>query len=107
MARQKQTVVSFRVDHHLAEILNHLPDKSGFIRDAILQRFHAMCPFCRGRGVMPQVIARWFEGQLPEYQSVECRCCHYLYPVEVLSKARPPRGQSFICPHCLEHGHSH
>ena len=62
MARQKQTVVSFRVDGHLAEILENLPDKSAFIRDAVLRRVHGVCPSCQGRGVLPCLIADWLQA---------------------------------------------
>ncbi|MBI4580743.1 MAG: hypothetical protein HY718_13635 [Planctomycetes bacterium] len=108
MAQQKQTVVSFRVDHHLAEILNNLPDKSAFIREAILRRFHTECPFCRGRGVLPGLIAEWFETQLPRLKTIECKCCNYRYPVDILPpEALTGPGDDFVCSHCREHGHVH
>src|SRR5690349_20488036 len=101
MSQSKQTVVSFRVDQHLAEILNQLPDKSTFIREAIMRRFHTSCPFCQGRGVLPKVIAEWISAQVPEFKTSECTCCHYLYPVELVQeelKAHP--HEAFVCPHC-------
>lgn len=108
MAQQKQTVVSFRVDQHLAEILNSLPDKSTFIRDAILQRFHAVCPFCKGRGVLPTMIAEWLESKVPDYESVECQCCHYEYPTDLVKHELKSRGRGrFVCPHCDAHEHGH
>ena len=106
--QQKQIVVSFRVDQHLAEILNELPDKSAFIRDAILQRFHTVCPFCQGRGVLPQLLAQWLKAHVPNFEAVECTCCHFAYPAEMLreqtSETDPP---SFVCPHCEQHEHLH
>jgi len=101
----KQTVVSFRVDQHLAEILNDIPDKSTFIRDAILQRFHTVCPFCRGRGVLPQVLAEWLKARTPDFETVECTCCHFVYPAEMAQTQAG--GQEFICPHCEQHDHLH
>jgi transposase-like protein len=108
MTQPKQTVVSFRVDQHLAEILNNLPDKSAFIRDAILQRFHAVCPFCQGRGVLPQIIAEWLTARLADVESVECTCCHYAYPTELVRHELKSAGKErFVCPHCGEHDHGH
>jgi hypothetical protein len=108
MTPQKQTVVSFRVDQHLAEILNSLPDKSAFIREAILRRFYTICPFCQGRGVLPQVIAGWLQSQIPASAFVECTCCHYVYPTEVIdAKAASSPADKFVCTHCDEHGHAH
>jgi hypothetical protein len=111
MGRQKQTVVSFRVDQHLAEVLNALPDKSSFIRDAILQRFHTACPFCEGRGVLPLAIAEWLQARLPDFEEIECDCCHFRYPAELAATyMRQESGEEapvFTCPHCQEHGHGH
>jgi hypothetical protein len=108
MAQQKQTVVSFRVDHHLAKILDNLPDKSTFIREAILRRFHAECPFCQGRGVLPRTIAEWLQAQLPAMKTVECKCCNYRYPVDALPESETPaHPNQFVCSHCREHGHAH
>ena len=107
MSQAKQTVVSFRVDQHLAEVLNSLPDKSTFIRDAILRRFYTTCPFCRGRGVLPQVILDWLRTRLPDYPAVECTCCHYQYPAELVAAPGEPDANPFVCPHCGEHDHAH
>lgn len=108
MAQQKQTVVSFRVDRHLAEVLNALPDKSAFIRDAILQRFHTVCPYCDGRGVLPKLIADWLDSKLPSFETVECACCHYQYPVDLVRQELKGKARGrFICPHCDEHEHGH
>ena len=108
MARQKQTVVSFRVDQHLAEILNNLPDKSTFIRDAVLRRFHTACPFCNGQGVIPKLIADWLEAQLPDYESFACACCHYRFPADLVQAEIADRGpEGFVCPHCADHDHDH
>src|ERR1051325_4569657 len=108
MAQQKQTVVSFRVDQHLAEILDALPDKSAFIREAILRRFYTTCPFCQGKGVLPQAILDWLRTRIPEYESIECTCCHYSYPTELVASSSDPNPPAdFICPHCGEHDHTH
>jgi hypothetical protein len=108
MTEQKQTVVSFRVDQHLAEILNEVPDKSAFIRDAILQRFHTVCPFCQGRGVLPKILADWLKNRIPDFEAVECTCCHYAYPAQMVqAQTDPSAPEPYICPHCEQHGHGH
>ena len=109
MSQNKQTVVSFRVDQHLADILNSLPDKSAFIREAIMRRFYTLCPFCNGRGVLPQAIAGWLQEKLPTYESIECDCCHYTYPIDLVPEQKTETNDStdFVCQHCQERNHSH
>lgn len=108
MSQTKQTVVSFRVDQHLAEMLNNLPDKSAFIREAILRRFHSACPFCQGRGVIPSVIAEWLASRLPAYETTECVCCHHQYPTELVeAELTDQREGAFTCAHCADHEHEH
>src|SRR5207237_10591921 len=54
----QETMLSFRVDRHLAETLMKLPDRSAFIRRAILRAFYRVCPACQGKGVLPEPAAR-------------------------------------------------
>lgn len=111
MAKQKDkgVVVSFRVDSHLADVLNMVPDRSSFIRDLILRSFYDTCPVCRGRGVLPKELSRWAAKQLKAEKVVECDCCLYGYPRSSLPPdAVPKRWQRrFVCPHCQAHEHVH
>ncbi len=109
MTKDKGVVVSFRVDRHLADVLNKVPDKSSFIRDVILRSFYEACPVCRGRGVVPEEISRWAEKHLESARTVECHCCLYGYPGSTLPRRRKSSGDGrrFVCPHCQSHGHGH
>lgn len=111
MAKDKGVIVSFRVDRHLADVLNKVPDKSSFIRDIIVRSFYETCPVCRGRGVVPEEISRWADGKLKTARAVECRCCLYGYPKSARPRARAraksAADERFVCPHCQSHGHKH
>ena len=109
MAKDKGVVVSFRVDRHLADVLNKVPDKSSFIRDVILRSFYESCPICRGRGVVPEELSRWAEQAMKGAETVECHCCLYAYPRSVMprEKGKKKGEDRFICPHCQAHGHAH
>ena len=106
MAKDKGVIVSFRVDRHLADVLNKAPDKAAFIRDIILRSFYESCPVCRGRGVVPEELARWTEAQLRAAGAVECHCCRYVYP-RPTGKGKKRDDEKFVCPHCQNHGHGH
>ncbi len=108
MAKDKGVVVSFRVDRHLADVLNKVPDKSSFIRDVILRSFYEACPVCRGRSVVPEEISRWAARQLDKAGAVECYCCLYSYPRSTIPRrGRPKDAKRFKCPHCQSHEHTH
>ncbi len=107
--KDKGVVVSFRVDSHLADVLNKVPDKASFIRDVILRSFYETCPVCRGRGVLPEELSRWAAKQLKADKATECGCCLYSYPRSSLPRdgETAPRRRRFVCPHCQTHGHTH
>ncbi len=107
MSKDKGVIVSFRVDRHLADVLNNVPDKSAFIRDVILRSFYETCPVCRGRGVLPEEISQWAEKHLKTGKLVECHCCRYGYPKSALPRKDAAARERFICPHCRSHGHGH
>ncbi len=104
MAGGKSVVVTFRVDAHLAEALDSLPDKSAFIRKALQRALHEPCPACGGEGVVDCDAADWLKGLLDRYGARKCSCCGTAFPPappedEVLDEAR--------CGHCSEVGHGH
>ncbi len=97
---QQETVLSFRVDHHLAEALNRLPDRSGFIRKAILRAFYRVCPACQGKGVLPEPAAKPIEAFIAKNLPARCDCCGFAYPSDGGS-----RKGAFVCQDCTEHDH--
>jgi len=50
--RTKPKQVSFAVDEELAEFLVQLPNRSDFIRGAVLAALRMRCPLCRGSGLV-------------------------------------------------------
>jgi len=98
---QQETVLSFRVDHHLAEALNRLPDRSGFIRKAILRAFYRVCPACQGKGVLPETAALPIEAFIAKNLTAKCQCCGFAYP-----ESEMPKRGALTCKDCAEHEHA-
>jgi hypothetical protein len=71
----KTAVVAFKVEEELAEILNKLPNKSAFIRKAIVASMSMECPLCHGSGVLPKGLHDHFEAMLPRISSRSCDSC--------------------------------
>ena len=109
MSKDKDVVVSFRVDKHLADMLARMPDKSAFIRDVIMRSFYRTCPVCMGRGVLPEEVAAWAANHLKQDKAVSCHCCRYEYPQTALpaESGGSAADDEYTCPHCREHDHTH
>lgn len=102
--RPKSVVVTFRVDAHLAEALERIPDKSAFIRDALQQSLHETCPACNGVGRVDCEAAQWLQRVLDEKGARNCSCCGTAFPPE--KAAAGARGKG-TCGHCGPDGHRH
>jgi hypothetical protein len=73
--RNKDEVITFKVEPHLAEILKRMPNRSHFIRSAILSSLDHVCPLCQGTGILsPEQKDHWRE--FSERHGIrECREC--------------------------------
>lgn len=50
MTAPKQETITFKVDAGLAKALDKLPNRSQFIRSAVLAALEGACPLCQGTG---------------------------------------------------------
>ena len=102
VSKVKSVVVTFRVDAHLAEALERLPDKSSFIRKALTTTFHETCPACSGEGRVDCDAAKWLGDVLKKEGARKCECCGSAFP-----PARGAGRASSTCGHCGPDGHRH
>ncbi|MFZ2655081.1 MAG: hypothetical protein WAX69_09180 [Victivallales bacterium] len=57
---KKDVVMTFKVDGPLLAALNSVPNRSEFIRSAILSALNNICPLCRGTGIFtPDQQTHW------------------------------------------------
>ena len=78
MARKsaaKSKIVAFKVEEELAEFLNELPNKSDFIRKAILAQFGMTCPLCAGSGVTPRGVHDHYKPVIAANTKRPCEKC--------------------------------
>jgi hypothetical protein len=104
VSKGKSVVVTFRVDEHLAEALNSLPDKSAFIRQALQRALHEACPACGGEGVVDCEAAGWIRDVLSRNGARRCSCCGTAYPAKHAEEAALDEAR---CGHCNSDGHGH
>lgn len=73
---KKQTVITFKADDNILEALERIPNKSEFIRAAILAALDESCPLCGGSGVLnPHQKTHW-SAFLKEHTLTHCNECN-------------------------------
>lgn len=72
----KSTIITFKVDDALAELLQGLPNRSDFIRAAVLHALESSCPLCRGTGILSPEQRRHWETFARDHHLEECGECH-------------------------------
>ncbi len=69
MKRKKPEVITFKVDESLLEAMEHIPNRSEFIRHAVQTALEHSCPLCNGTGVLsPEQQDHWktFSTRFPD-----------------------------------------
>jgi len=78
MKRPKHEIISFKADASLLESMKGIPNRSEFIRNAILASLDSACPLCGGTGILTPEQKRHLEDFLMEHALEECQECHDL-----------------------------
>ena len=89
----KSKIVAFKVEEELAEFLNNLPNKSDFIRKAILAQFGMTCPLCTGTGVVPRGIHDHYAPVIHDRNKHPCEKCKSPVEIPLNAEAVPPGEQ--------------
>lgn len=92
MKSNKETIITFKVDPSLSEAMKGVPNRSEFIRSALLAALDSACPLCSGNGVLTPNQKRHWQEFAEGHSFAECRDCHELRLVCSLQKERKPRG---------------
>lgn len=107
MDDDRDRIISFKVNAELGRLLDALPNKSDFIRQAILTQFRAICPFCRGKGVVPSGLGEHYTAVFACHRHVRCAGCSATEAIPDDHATATPhwvsflRGGPFLCSACL------
>jgi len=77
----KSEVISFKVDESLREAMSGIPNRSDFIRNAVVAALESSCPLCKGTGVLSPQQKRHWDEFAEDHRVKECRKCHEFYLV--------------------------
>jgi hypothetical protein len=79
MGSPKSDLITFKVEHSLAEQIDRLPNKSEFIRKALLRALSDTCPLCQGRGVLSLEQAEHWKRFTAHHSVETCSDCRAVY----------------------------
>ncbi len=76
MGESKQQIVTFKADASLMEAMGGVPNRSAFIRSAILAALNSTCPLCGGTGILSAEQRKHWETFAVDHVVKECEECH-------------------------------
>ncbi len=81
MKREKVDIITFKVPESLREAMKGIPNRSEFIRKAVVAALNSVCPLCKGTGViMPSQRPHW-DSFVESHHFEECETCNAIHVV--------------------------
>ena len=74
--KRKQEVITFKVDEDLLKAIADIPNRSEFIRSAIMDALGSVCPLCKGTGTLTSNQRRHWEDFSVNHPVRDCQDCH-------------------------------
>ncbi len=94
MPGSKQTIVTFKAEDSLIEALQGMPNRSEFIRSAILAALDNACPLCKGTGILtPDQKTHW-KTFAEDHTMRECAECHEWHLVCGRRRKKTPHARN-------------
>lgn len=78
---KSKEVITFKADTALANAMRGIPNRSEFIRNAILAAMENVCPLCLGTGILTADQRQHWESFAESHSVEECRTCHGMHIV--------------------------
>jgi Ribonuclease G/E len=79
MSAPKQETITFKVDSDLASALGNLPNRSEFIRQAILNAMENTCPLCQGTGHLSDHQKIHWKFMVKQHDLQYCETCEAIH----------------------------
>ncbi len=79
MAKRKPEVITFKVDEALSRLIHRIPNRSQFIRNAVLSALEGLCPLCQGTGILSTDQKDHWLRFAEHHRLRECPDCEAVY----------------------------
>jgi len=76
--KKKEGIVTFKVNEDLLEVIKGIPNRSEFIRAAILTALDGVCPLCNGTGLLTPKQKEHWDAFARHHAVVRCADCDEL-----------------------------
>lgn len=73
--KKKQEIITFKVDEDLGEAIREIPNRSEFIRTAIIAALGSVCPLCNGTGTLTPNQKRHWDDFSADHSVERCGEC--------------------------------
>ena len=74
--KKKQSIITFKVDNDLLESVKDIPNRSQFIRSAIITALGSVCPLCNGSGMLTKNQKRHWDDFTSDHSLETCNDCN-------------------------------
>ena len=81
MSEVRKEIITFKVDSSLAEAMRGIPNRSDFIRNAILAALENSCPLCKGTGILTPEQKEHWQVFAQTHLVAECHQCSAMHLV--------------------------
>ncbi len=92
MKNAKSEVITFKVDAALSEALKDIPNRSRFIRSAVLAALDNICPLCQGAGFLTPGQKQHWDSFAEGHTIRRCHDCHEIYLTCSHEQTKPSAG---------------
>ena len=74
--KKKQGIVTFKVDEEFLQSIREIPNRSEFIRAAVISALESVCPLCNGTGILTKNQKRHWDDFAEDHSVEKCSDCH-------------------------------
>jgi hypothetical protein len=79
--KPKSEIITFKAEEKMLALLEGIPNRSEFIRSAVLSALGSVCPLCAGTGILTPNQKEHWDDFAADHELEECDECHEVYVV--------------------------